>query len=43
MIVASNGERPISGKCEGLDHLGRLLVREGRTVHRVVAGQVQMY
>jgi len=42
--VAVNGEEPslITGRCEGLDSVGRLLIRRGHTLHRVVAGQVQM-
>ena len=42
--VTVNGEHPslITGRCEGLDSVGRLLVRHGHTLHRVVAGQVQM-
>lgn len=30
----------ISGKCEGLDPMGRLLLRDGKTLHRVIAGHV---
>lgn len=30
----------VSGRCEGLDSTGRLLVRDGRTVHRILCGQV---
>lgn len=30
----------INGKCEGLDSMGRLLLRDGRTLHHVIAGQV---
>jgi BirA family biotin operon repressor/biotin-[acetyl-CoA-carboxylase] ligase len=41
-VSASAGELPICGKCEGLDGMGRLLLRSGRTLHRVIAGQVQM-
>jgi len=32
--------RAITGKCEGLDAMGRLLLRDGRTLCRVIAGQV---
>jgi BirA family biotin operon repressor/biotin-[acetyl-CoA-carboxylase] ligase len=35
-------EPPISGKCEGLDRMGRLLLRDRRTLHHVIAGQVQI-
>jgi BirA family biotin operon repressor/biotin-[acetyl-CoA-carboxylase] ligase len=30
----------LSGKCQGLDSTGRLLLSDGRTVHRVLSGQV---
>ena len=33
---------PVTGKCEGLDSMGRLMLREGRTLHRVIAGQVNL-
>ena len=32
----------VSGRCEGLDDMGRLLLRSRAQVHRVVSGQVQM-
>ena len=41
-IITNAGDMPISGKCEGLDSIGRLLVREGRTLHHIIAGQVNM-
>jgi BirA family biotin operon repressor/biotin-[acetyl-CoA-carboxylase] ligase len=41
-IAAHADDPPISGKCEGLDPMGRLLVREGRVLHRVIAGQVHL-
>jgi len=31
----------VSGKCEGLDDMGRLLLRSRSRVHRVISGQVQ--
>lgn len=31
----------VTGKCEGLDEMGRLLVRSRAQVHRVISGQVQ--
>jgi BirA family biotin operon repressor/biotin-[acetyl-CoA-carboxylase] ligase len=31
----------VSGKCEGLDDMGRLLLRSRSQVHRVMSGQVQ--
>ncbi len=39
VTVAMDGEG-VSGKCAGLDGMGRLLLKDGVTVHRVVAGQV---
>ena len=32
----------LSGTCKGLDGIGRLLLSDGRTVHRVISGQVMM-
>jgi biotin-(acetyl-CoA carboxylase) ligase len=42
--VIHHGDGPPStGKCEGLDSTGRLLLRDrNRTLHRVIAGQVQL-
>jgi BirA family biotin operon repressor/biotin-[acetyl-CoA-carboxylase] ligase len=42
--VSNNGDEPmLTGKCEGLDETGRLLLRDTRrrTLHRVIAGHVQ--
>jgi BirA family transcriptional regulator, biotin operon repressor / biotin---[acetyl-CoA-carboxylase] ligase len=33
---------PITGRCEGLDDSGRLLVRSGRQLHRIIAGTVRL-
>jgi biotin-[acetyl-CoA-carboxylase] ligase BirA-like protein len=42
VTVQAGGEEPrITGRCEGLDDMGRLLLRDRRTLHRVIAGQVQ--
>ncbi|MDB5330900.1 MAG: birA [Phycisphaerales bacterium] len=41
-VVTGNGEPPISGKCEGLDEMGRLLLRARGKVHHVIAGQVSV-
>jgi len=43
-VTVSNapGEPPISGKCEGLDRTGRLLLRDRKILHRVIAGHVQI-
>jgi BirA family transcriptional regulator, biotin operon repressor / biotin---[acetyl-CoA-carboxylase] ligase len=30
----------VSGRCKGLDSVGRLLLTDGKTVHRVISGQV---
>jgi BirA family biotin operon repressor/biotin-[acetyl-CoA-carboxylase] ligase len=39
-VVTGNGEPPVSGKCEGLDEMGRLLLRSRGKLHHVIAGQV---
>jgi BirA family biotin operon repressor/biotin-[acetyl-CoA-carboxylase] ligase len=41
-VTNSAGEPAITGKCEGLDDTGRLLLRDRKTLHRVIAGHVQM-
>jgi BirA family biotin operon repressor/biotin-[acetyl-CoA-carboxylase] ligase len=41
-IAAVPGEVPITGKCEGLDAMGRLLVRDRKAVRRVIAGEVKV-
>jgi BirA family biotin operon repressor/biotin-[acetyl-CoA-carboxylase] ligase len=39
--VMLNPETPqISGRCEGIDDTGRLLVRQRKTLHRIIAGQI---
>ena len=35
-------ETPVTGKCEGLDSTGRLLVRAGKHLHRIIAGHVDL-
>ncbi len=43
--VLSAHESPVSGKCEGLDDSGRLLVRRGGSrggLHRIVAGHIEL-
>jgi len=42
-VVGSNGEPATSGTCEGLDDQGRLLLRDGKQLHRVIAGHVMMH
>lgn len=39
--IQSNGEEPaLAGVCEGIDDIGRLLLRRGQTLHRILAGTV---
>ena len=41
--VAVGGEAaPITGRCEGLDDMGRLLLRSRSALHRIISGQVVM-
>jgi len=40
-IVTCDGDAPLAGRCEGLDSMGRLLLRSRATLHHVIAGQVQ--
>jgi BirA family biotin operon repressor/biotin-[acetyl-CoA-carboxylase] ligase len=40
--VTDSGGQTIRGKCEGLDSVGRLLLRGGGTLHHVISGQVRM-
>jgi BirA family biotin operon repressor/biotin-[acetyl-CoA-carboxylase] ligase len=40
-VSSGNGAPPISGRCEGLDQMGRLLIRSRSTLHHVISGQVQ--
>ena len=39
-VIATDGA--LHGKCEGLDSQGRLLLRDRRTLHRVIAGEVRV-
>jgi BirA family biotin operon repressor/biotin-[acetyl-CoA-carboxylase] ligase len=41
VTIRSPHEPPISGVCQGLDDTGRLLLRDGKTVHRIIAGHVE--
>ncbi len=41
-IVTCPGSAPLTGRCEGLDEMGRLLLRSRSTLHRVISGQVVM-
>jgi BirA family biotin operon repressor/biotin-[acetyl-CoA-carboxylase] ligase len=41
VAVQGTGDEPtVVGKCQGLDEMGRLLLRDGRTLHRIIAGHV---
>ncbi|MFI5379884.1 MAG: biotin--[acetyl-CoA-carboxylase] ligase [Tepidisphaerales bacterium] len=40
LTITNEGEATIKGVCEGIDDTGRLLVRRGKTLHRVVNGTV---
>jgi biotin-(acetyl-CoA carboxylase) ligase len=43
VTVIDNGHGPgATGRCEGLDSTGRLLLRDRKTLHRIIAGQVQL-
>jgi biotin-(acetyl-CoA carboxylase) ligase len=42
VTVRSPNEPAITGKCEGLDNTGRLLLRNRRRMHRVIAGHVEL-
>jgi BirA family biotin operon repressor/biotin-[acetyl-CoA-carboxylase] ligase len=41
VTVRSASEPPVSGVCQGLDDTGRLLLRDGKALHRVIAGHVE--
>lgn len=40
--VLTGHEPPVIGRCQGLDDTGRLLVRAGKTLHRIIAGHVEL-
>jgi BirA family biotin operon repressor/biotin-[acetyl-CoA-carboxylase] ligase len=40
--VVDGNEKPVIGRCEGLDGTGRLKLRSRSTLHHVVCGHVQM-
>jgi BirA family biotin operon repressor/biotin-[acetyl-CoA-carboxylase] ligase len=42
VAVTGGSEPPIAGNCEGVDSVGRLLIRRGRVLHRIVAGNISM-
>jgi BirA family biotin operon repressor/biotin-[acetyl-CoA-carboxylase] ligase len=41
-VTITSPDAVITGICQGLDTAGRLLVRDGRTTHRVIAGHVEL-
>jgi BirA family biotin operon repressor/biotin-[acetyl-CoA-carboxylase] ligase len=42
VVVEGSGEdQAISGVCQGLDEMGRLLLKDRRIVHRIIAGHVR--
>ncbi len=42
-VTGGPGEPPVTGICQGLDDVGRLLLRDRRTLHRIIAGQVRLH
>ena len=42
VVGGATGNGPISGRCEGLDSHGRLLLRNRKRLERVIAGEVQL-
>ena len=40
-VVDGADARAVSGRCEGLDEMGRLLLRSRTGLHRIISGQVQ--
>jgi BirA family transcriptional regulator, biotin operon repressor / biotin---[acetyl-CoA-carboxylase] ligase len=40
--VHSNGAPPVTGRCEGIDSTGRLLVRDRTRLHRIISGHIQL-
>jgi BirA family biotin operon repressor/biotin-[acetyl-CoA-carboxylase] ligase len=41
VVEGSGEEQAISGTCQGLDEMGRLLLKDRRTTHRIIAGHVR--
>jgi BirA family biotin operon repressor/biotin-[acetyl-CoA-carboxylase] ligase len=41
-VIGSADEAAVAGICQGLDDLGRLVLRDGATTHRLIAGHVEM-
>jgi len=42
-VIEAGSGRVISGRCAGLDSNGRLVLRNGKETHPVIAGQVRMH
>jgi len=42
-VAVSHDQPAIVGRCEGLDHAGRLLVRDRQTLHRIISGHVTQW
>ena len=42
-VVEAGSGRVVSGRCTGLDSSGRLVLRDGKKTHPVIAGQVRMH
>jgi BirA family biotin operon repressor/biotin-[acetyl-CoA-carboxylase] ligase len=43
VAVSMNGaEPPVVGRCQGIDDQGRLILRERKRTHRIIAGHVEM-
>ena len=41
VAVLSANEPPVTGKCQGLDDTGRLLLRDRSRLHRIIAGHIE--
>jgi BirA family biotin operon repressor/biotin-[acetyl-CoA-carboxylase] ligase len=41
-VASTPGDAPVCGRCEGLDEIGRLLLRSGTQVHHIISGQVSV-
>ncbi|HZK79847.1 MAG TPA: biotin--[acetyl-CoA-carboxylase] ligase [Humisphaera sp.] len=39
-VSVNDGEPPLTGRVEGLDEMGRLLLRSRNTLHHIISGQV---
>jgi BirA family biotin operon repressor/biotin-[acetyl-CoA-carboxylase] ligase len=43
LTITNAGDPPLTGICQGLDSMGRLLLRTPSQLHRVIAGQVTVH